>query len=168
MTRVVESGSWWQRTVVQPFRRVVVEGSSPSKLALSMAVGAMIGIWPVPWTSTAACAVLGPIMRLSLPALMFANFMVTSLQLLLLIPFLQAGAWLFRAGSLPYTAAQVKAILAQGVGHTLAVLGEAIARAFAVWLLVTPFAVGLLYLALKPMLERVHSRLVAQPVRTGD
>jgi hypothetical protein len=151
---------FWRQRVIEPMRRILLDGASAGKIAVSLSVGAMIGIWPIPWTSTAACAVVGPVLRLHIPSLLFANFMVTSLQYLLLIPFLQAGAWLFQAGPLPFSLDQVKAVLAQGVGHTMSVLGGSILRAFVVWLLITPVVVTLLYLVLKPLMARLKARAV--------
>ncbi len=82
-------------------RNVVVwlrQGISPRRLALTLALGFAIGCIPVVGVPTLTCAALALLLRLNLPAIQAANYVMTPLQLLLIVPFARLGEWLFDRG----------------------------------------------------------------------
>ena len=76
-----------------------VQGISPRRLALTLALGFAIGCIPVVGIPTLLCAVLALALRLNLPAIQAANYLVMPLQLVLIVPFVRLGGWLFASGS---------------------------------------------------------------------
>ncbi len=70
------------------------QGVSPRRLALTLALGFAVGCLPVVGLPTALCVVLAMALRLNLPAIQAANYMVMPLQLLLIAPFVRLGGWL--------------------------------------------------------------------------
>ena len=76
------------------------EGLSPNKIALNVAVGLVLGAFPVYGCPTILCGLAAVALRLNLPAIQLVNQMATPVQIALLIPLARAGSWIFgyRAG----------------------------------------------------------------------
>ena len=83
------------------------QGITPHKIALATALGALLGIAPVLGTTIVSCTVAALALRLNLVLIQIVNNLVYPLQLLLLIPFVQAGQWLFRQPPLPLSVSQI-------------------------------------------------------------
>ena len=76
------------------------EGLSPHKIALIVALGLVLGAFPVYGCPTILCGLAAFALRLNLPALQLVNQMATPVQIALLLPFARTGSWIFghRAG----------------------------------------------------------------------
>ena len=73
------------------------QGITPEKIALSIAFGIVLGVFPALGWTALLCLVASAGLRLNLPAMQLVNFLVYPLQLLLLVPFIRAGEVLFRS-----------------------------------------------------------------------
>lgn len=67
------------------------QGLSPSKLALVIALGMTLSVFPVLGITTLLCALAALFLRLNLPAIQVANFIAFPLQIILFFPFLKIG-----------------------------------------------------------------------------
>ena len=76
------------------------EGLSPNKIALIVALGLVLGAFPVYGCPTILCGLAAIALRLNLPALQLVSQMATPVQLALLVPLARVGSWMFgfRAG----------------------------------------------------------------------
>lgn len=72
------------------------EGLSSETIALSVAVGFVLGVFPVFGCPTLLCALAAIVWRLNLPAVQLVNYLVYPLQIALLVPFFRLGERLFR------------------------------------------------------------------------
>ncbi len=138
-----------RRYVIEPLRAQLRQGITPERLALTLALGLALGSFPVLGVTTALCAVVGVALRLNQPAIQMANYAAYPLQLALLVPFFQAGAWLLGAEPLPFSLAQVRAEIAADAWGSLGRYWEANLRAVAAWAVVAPPFVAATYLALR-------------------
>jgi uncharacterized protein (DUF2062 family) len=144
-----------RRKVVDPLRAQLTQGVTPGRLAAALALGLSVGTLPVLGTTTLLCALLAAALRLNQPAIQVANYLAYPLQLLLLIPFFEAGAWLFGRPPVDLTLAGLQAELAADLTGTLIRYLGVTARALAAWGLVAPLAAALLFVALRPLLVRM-------------
>ncbi len=64
------------RRLVQPVVALLTQGVTPEKIALSLAMGIGLGIFPVLGSTTLLCAAAAIIFRLNLPAIQLINFFV--------------------------------------------------------------------------------------------
>jgi uncharacterized protein (DUF2062 family) len=69
--------------------------AAPRQLAFTLALGFAIGCIPLLGVTTGICALLAMLLRLNMPAIQAANWVAMPLQVVLLIPFLRLGQWLF-------------------------------------------------------------------------
>jgi len=74
----------------QPAAMLLRQGITPRRLALTLALGFVIGCFPVVGAPTALCALLAVSLRLNLPVIQAANYLVMPLQLVLMVP---SSAW---------------------------------------------------------------------------
>ena len=117
--------------------------SSMDKLAVSLALGAVLGVFPILGVPTFLCGAVAAVWRLNFAALQLMNYVVYPLQIALLWPFARFGGTLF------------------GVSHHLRGLTGLMAIAFhttAAWLCFAIPAGLLLYLALRYFLCRQLER----------
>jgi uncharacterized protein (DUF2062 family) len=79
----------------QVLMQALQQGTSPRKLALTCALGMVIGIFPVYGSTTLLCFAFALLFRLNVVVIQAVNYLLTPVQLILLIPFMQGGIWLF-------------------------------------------------------------------------
>lgn len=144
-----------RRKVLEPLKAQLLQGVSPGRLALALALGLVVGVFPVLGTTTALCALAAVALRLNQPAIQVANYLAYPLQLLLFIPFFQAGAALLGAPPVTFTLTQLQAELTADLGGTMLRYLAANLRAVAAWAVVAPVAIALLQWALRALLSRL-------------
>jgi uncharacterized protein (DUF2062 family) len=147
------------RRIVLPVLSLLRRGASPKRLAWSIAVGLLIGINPVLGTTTVLCFVVAMALRLNIVASQLANHVIYPLQLLLLVPFLQMGSYVFHTERLPFSTH----VLLEDARRDPLTLIRRIWRwewhAFLVWTFLAAVLVPLIALALTPMLRKLSIRL---------
>jgi uncharacterized protein (DUF2062 family) len=142
----------------KPILRLLRQGTSPDRLAASFALGAVIGVFPLLGATTAICTALALVLRLNLPVIQLANYIVYPLQLALLIPFVQWGAALFQVPPPAMTLQELKALFSAEFWATAASFLGVFARAAAVWLAASVPVFVAAYAALALLFRRLGRR----------
>lgn len=70
-------------------------GLSPSKLALTVALGFVVGIMPLVGVAALVCTALGYRLKLNIPALLLICYLAGPFYLALYLPFIKLGIWVF-------------------------------------------------------------------------
>jgi len=153
-----ERESFFRRRVARPIVELLRQGVTPEKMALSLALGAALGVFPVLGTTTALCALAAFIWRLNLPAIQIVNYFVYPWQIALLIPFFRAGEKLFGAPHLPLSLAQILTVVHASFWSATRFLWTTIWHAAVAWCLIAPMFVALAYLILVALLRRIARR----------
>ncbi len=148
------NGGFFRWRMARPIVELLRQGVTPEKMALNLALGVALGVFPVLGTTTALCALAALILRLNLPAIQIVNYFVYPLQIALLIPFFRAGEQLFGAPHLPLSVAQIVAAVHASFWGATRFLWTTTWHAVVVWCLIAPVFVGLAYLILVPLLRR--------------
>src|ERR1700733_13089143 len=146
--------AWIYRKILEPLLGLLTQGISPDRLALCVAIGVVVGNIPILGVSTILCAAIALTFRLNLPAIQIVQAAMAPTQLLLIIPFVRLGEWILRVPPEPVSLKQGMALLAQGAGHAITVLWDAILHAGLAWMLVAPLAVYAIYRLLIPVFVR--------------
>ena len=76
-------------------------GLTPQKLAITIALGIIIGIFPVIGATTLLSALIAVVFRLNMAVIQLVNYLSYPLQLLLFLPFLKAGNYFFEGDPIP-------------------------------------------------------------------
>jgi uncharacterized protein (DUF2062 family) len=157
--------SFWQRRVAGPILAQLRQGITPEKIALTLALGAVFGIFPILGLCTLLCALAGVWLRLNQPVIQLVNYLVYPLQIALLIPFYRAGERLFGAEPVPIVnVAELVARFGADPWQFLIDYGRVGLYGIAVWALVAPVLILLAYALLKPILVRAWIRSSAAGV----
>jgi uncharacterized protein (DUF2062 family) len=143
-----------RRRLVDPILELLRQGVTPEKLALSLAFGLGIGIFPVLGVSTILCTVVAIGLRLNLPAIQLVNYLASPLQLVLIIPFVRVGEHLLGRAPQPLSISEGFKLMAQGIWHSVIVLWDAIVHAALGWAVLGPLIIYGLYRAFRPALQR--------------
>ena len=154
------------RRVVAPILALLTQGITPEKIALSLAVGLVLGVFPVLGSTTLLCTLVALVFRLNLPAVQLFNYLVYPLQLLLVVPFIRAGERLFRAVPLALSLQQMLAMSHADLPHAISVLWLAGVHAMSAWILIGPPVMFLVYLMLARTLRRVANAYGLKPLPT--
>lgn len=136
------------------------QGISPRRLALTLALGFAIGCIPVVGIPTVLCAGLALALKLNLPAIQAANYVVMPLQVALIVPFVRLGGWLFTFGS--SRAVESGSLLHTSPLELLLRMGGLAGQAMLGWLVIALPAVALMTVTLTVVLRRVPAVAAAE------
>jgi uncharacterized protein (DUF2062 family) len=149
---------FFHRRLVRPIVELLRQGVTPEKIALSIALGVALGVFPVLGSTTALCTLAALVLRLNLPAIQLINYFVYPLQIALLLPFFRLGERLFRAPHLPLSVPQIYAMIHASMMDAIRLLWTTTWHAMVVWCLVAPVFTALVYAPLVPALRRILRR----------
>jgi uncharacterized protein (DUF2062 family) len=138
----------WTQKVLKPLQSFTGQGMSADGIALCVALGIVLGVFPVFGGPTILCALAALFLRLNLPAIQCVNYLAYPLQLTLLLPFIRLGGWLFR--SEPPSAILIHAY----TWHAAYSIVKAGAHTIVAWFCVSAPAGLLLYMLLAYLLRR--------------
>lgn len=148
---------------VQQLRR----GISPRRLALTLALGFVLGCIPVIGIPTALCAMIAILFRLNLPAMQAANYAAMPFQVALIVPLARMGRWI-----VPFAARKAVdfsalthsplALIRHSSARLLEEVGLLAGQALVAWLVVAVPVVLLLTVALTGLLRRVPALAQAE------
>lgn len=166
-----EAAEGGRRTLAALGRRLrsaLNQGLTPHQLAMTLALGVCLGVLPTIWGTSLLCALAAWACRLNQALIQLVNYLCFPLQILLFIPFLQFGRWLFGPGQLPLTSEAFPLGLHTAPIQTLHLLGEANLLALGGWALVAPpLAAGCYGLGLTATVayRKVKARAKSNPIR---
>jgi len=149
------------------------QGMTPRDLTLAVALGVVLGTFPVIGATTLLCVVASFALRLNLPALQSVNWITSPLQLMLLIPFFKLGTALFGGGAVTVGLGEVIDMMKTDLLGTIGEFLFVTLRAVCAWGLVAPIATALIFVLLLPLFTRIHRdvirmRLEPKPVQYDD
>jgi len=151
--------AWLYRKIVLPIVELLRQGITPEKIALSIALGAAIGVFPVLGSTTLLCAAAALVLRLNLPAIQLVNYLMYPLQVILFLPFLEAGSRIMRTAPIALTMKQVFGMIQSNPWRLIKMLSGATLGAIAIWAILSPLVIGIIYIALAPLLRRAGRRM---------
>jgi uncharacterized protein (DUF2062 family) len=140
------------------------EGMSLRKIALCLALGTVLGIFPVLGATTLLCIVAALALRLNLPAIQVVNYMVYPLQLVMLAPFYSTGSWLFKQQGWPLLNKDLIGLLQDDFWGSMANLWDLTLYAIITWLVISPLLILLLYSASKPLIRALAAHRRASSI----
>ena len=145
---------YFKRRLVRPILDLLQQGVTPEKIALSVALGSALGVFPALGWSTTLCAIAAIVLRLNIPAIQIVNYFVYPAQIALLVPFFRWGEKLFHAPHFPISVPQIYGLFHAGAWMAVKLLWTTIWHAMVVWGMIAPVFIGLVYLILVPLLRR--------------
>ncbi len=146
---------YFHKRVFAPVLDLLKQGAAPEKIALSIAWGAVLGIFPVLGITTFLCACVAVTFRLNMAAIQFANWLVCPLQVILLVPFIMLGGHLFGTPAAAEDVENVMTLFRADLSSALGYAGDRVFRGVLVWLLAVPVVLPLLNKILVSVFRKV-------------
>jgi len=153
-----------KQKIFSPILDMLRRGTTPEKMALSIALGITLGVTPVLGLTSALCFMAAVLLGLNSVAIQLVNYLVYPLQIVLLVPFIRIGEWLFAAKPMKLSAAQILTLIRQNVWSAISTLWGVTMHAMVAWLVLGSLASLLLYVLLVPALRK----LVRSPSRMDE
>ncbi|MBD1396225.1 DUF2062 domain-containing protein [Pontibacter sp. JH31] len=146
--------SFFRRRIAQPVLNLLRQGMTPHKLAVTVALGSVVGVLPALGITTIVGTALAARFRLNIAATVLVSYLVQPLQLLLIIPFVKAGISMFGLDELKFSLDEMIAMFKLDWLAALNKLWLANLAAVSAWaLLAIPAGIGL-YFILLPLFQR--------------
>jgi uncharacterized protein (DUF2062 family) len=155
-------GAFTTRRVADTIVRQFTQGVTPEQAALTIALGLVIGVFPILGATTVLCGIAAAALGLNQPIIQLVNYVAYPAQLVALIPFYRAGESLFIR---PHVSLSIPLLMARFRADTwtfLADFGMIAVRGVVVWCLVAPFIAAAIYYLTRPSL-----RVLARRARVG-
>jgi hypothetical protein len=71
---------FWRRRIVDPVVAQLTQGLTPHKIALTVAIGSSIALFPILGTTTIICLLVGIVMKLNQPIIQAVNYACTPIH----------------------------------------------------------------------------------------
>jgi uncharacterized protein (DUF2062 family) len=145
----------WQRRVVDVVLAQLRQGITPQKIALTVAIGVTVGLFPILGSTTLLCFLAGVVLKLNQPIIQAVNYLVYPLQVTGIYFFIRIGEWLTRTPPLQFSIAGLIQQFRAAPLHFFQEFGMTALRGVLAWALIAPLVAAALYFGLLPVLRRL-------------
>jgi len=145
----------WRRRVVDVVLAQLRQGITPQKIALTVAIGVTVGLFPILGSTTLLCFLAGILLKLNQPIIQAVNYLVYPLQVTGIYFFIRTGEWLTRTPPLPFSIPGLLQQFRAAPLHFFQEFGMTALRGVLAWVLIAPLVAAVLYFALLPVLRRL-------------
>jgi uncharacterized protein (DUF2062 family) len=145
----------WKRRVVDVVLAQLRQGITPQKIALTVAIGATVGLFPILGSTTLLCFLAGVLLKLNQPIIQAVNYLVYPLQVTGIYFFIRIGESLTRTPPLQFSIAGLIQQFRAAPLHFFQEFGMTALRGVLAWTLIAPLVAAALYFGLLPVLRRL-------------
>jgi len=149
---------FWRDRVVALILSQLKQGITPQKIALTIALGINLGLFPILGTTTMLCLGFGLALRLNQPVIQLVNWLVSPLQLPMVLVFVRIGEWLLRAPRVSFSIPELFRKFHESPVKFFHEFGLTGLHGIVAWLVIAPFFTALLYFILLPLLKKLPAK----------
>lgn len=128
----------WRERIAALVVGQLVQGVTPQKIALSIALGISLGVVPVLGTTTALCAIAAIRLKLNQPVIQLVNWLVYPLQLALILIFVRIGELMTHAPLVNFSVPELIRTFHESPLKFLQVFGICQLQGLIAWLFIAP------------------------------
>jgi uncharacterized protein (DUF2062 family) len=156
----------WRRTLDIVLAQLR-QGVTADKIALTLAIGLILGLFPIFGTTSALCVLAALWLKLNQPIIQLVNWFAAPLQLPGIYLFARIGERLTRSPPVQFSITGLVQQFRASPLQFLQLFGMTGLRAVLAWLLIAPVIAAVVFLVLLPPLRRL-ARLRSQAEGHGD
>lgn len=156
---VTTKDSWWRRWLVAPVVTQLTHGTSPDRIGWTIALGMVVGVFPIMGSTTLVCLLIGWLLRLNQPVLHVFRAVVYPLHLALILIFIRLGERLYGAPLISFSIPQLIGKFKDSPLQFARDFGMAAWHGVSAWLLIAPVAAVLIKMAAMPALRKLSLSL---------
>jgi len=146
---------FWRERVVALIVAQLIQGVTPQKMALTIALGFSLGVIPILGVTTALCAVAAVRLKLNQPVIQLVNWLVYPLQLAWILIFVRLGEWMMHVPHLPLSLPQLIQKFHESPAKFFQEFGMAELHGLVAWFFIAPFLTAIMFSMLLPPLKGV-------------
>jgi hypothetical protein len=150
-------GSWWRRWLLKPVLAQLTQGISADRLAWTIALGIVFGVFPIMGSTTLVCLLMGYLFRLNQPVLHVFKTAVYPLHLALILVFIHLGERLFGVPPLSFSIPELVGKFKADPLQFARDFGMAALHGVVAWAVIAPVAAMLIKVSVLPMLIRLRN-----------
>lgn len=144
---------------IKPILGFLKQGTSPHKLAISISLGFILGLFPVLGVTTFIGFALSFIFKLNAAALQLVNYLMYPIQIALIIPLIKIGLWLFGDDTITFTIGELINRMREDFYNTIAELWQIYVLGVFSWVVfIAPLGI-LVFVISKNILKRMKTGL---------
>jgi len=146
---------FWRERVIAVIVAQLIQGVTPQKMALTIALGFSLGVFPILGTTTALCAIAAIRLKLNQPVIQLVNWLVYPLQLAWLLIFVRIGERLMQAPPVSLSIPGLLQKFHESPVKFLQEFGVTGLHGVVAWLFIAPFLTAVTFSVLLPPLKRI-------------
>lgn len=141
--------------LLRPIRAQLTQGVTPDKIAATLAVGTACSMFPFLGFTSLLNLAVGLRLKMNQPILQTLNQLLGPLHLVMIVLYVRAGEWIWRADDERFNIAEmVRTFRDASLADFLHRFGWAGVHAFTAWVISVPILIVALYYPLRPVLRR--------------
>ena len=137
--------SFWRRWLLDPIVKQLTQGVSPGKVALSVAVGSALALFPILGTTTTLCVIAGIALGLNQPILQGINALCIFVYFPLIVAFVRLGDRLVGSSPSRLDIPVMGSLISHHPREFFSRFGVTALHAALGWAIVAPFWITLVY-----------------------
>lgn len=145
----------WQRRIADPIVAQLTQGLTPQKIAMTIAIGSAIAMFPILGTTTLICLAVGIVMRLNQPIIQAVNYACTPLHLTFIVFAFKGGERLFGTA---HTRLEFRGMMRMVHEHPMdfvATYSLTALHAIIIWAILVPFWATVVYYVALPIMRGI-------------
>ena len=147
--------NYWRERIAALVVAQLVQGVTPQKIALSIALGISLGVVPVLGTTTMLCAIAAVRLKLNQPIIQLVNWLVYPLQLALILVFVRIGEWITHAPPINFSIPELIQTFHDSPLKFAQEFGMSQLQEVIAWLFIAPVLTAILFFVLVPPLKQL-------------
>ena len=144
-----------RKHIIATFNKALSQGISPRKLAITCALGVVIGLFPIWGITTWICLGLAITLRLNVVVMQLVNYLLFPAQIALILPFVNAGIWMFGLPDFPYNNDELVTMFRTDFFGVMKETGIALAAGVGVWALIALPLFGVIFYSSLALFNRM-------------
>ena len=145
----------------------IKQGLTPDQIALTVAVGSVLGLFPVPGVATLLCVIAAIVLRLNHAVIQAVNYAVYPLQLVLMGGYYALGTHWFGDSGAVESVLTISVLLREDFWTGLWSVKNFILFAVMVWAITSPVIATALYLPVRAAAKTLQG-FYRQPLRSRE
>lgn len=145
------------RNLGQKLNGLLKQGLTPKELALSISIAVLIGVFPIYGTTTFILAFLALRLKLNLPVMVAVSYLLTPVQLLLIIPFARVGEYLFGYEPLGMDLSTLQSAFSDGIWSAFSQYSGRLVLAVGGWVIVAVPITVMIYILMFQVFRAIKS-----------
>lgn len=146
---------FFKKKLIDPIISLLKQGITPEKVALCIALGVMLGVFPVIGSTMILCTIASLSLKLNLPLIQLVSYLVYPLQILFLIPFIRIGEKVLNVEPFPISIEALYNMIKTDIVQTIITFWDATMHGIFAWSLFAPFVIAAIYFISLPILKRM-------------